>query len=688
MKNKPEFTAYALGELDKKEEEELLVLLKENGASSEDIEKEAQVIRDIGVSLTEEFKQDDSLRLSVVQREAVFPKTSVPIWKKLFMGAGLSASCVVALLMIPEVRQYGENRLLESVDNVFSKTDTLSDSEAPVVNAIPVRPGNSVASKSRRQKKGASTLNKVGGRNTISNESLAFDIAGGGGSGGGVKYSGDYGKRSARSKNPFAALSGHRHVRADKANREAYDKIDANPYILVMNQALSTFSVDVDTASYANMRRFLFQGNMPPKDSIRVEELINYFNYDYDMSFKKHPVAVRVDSSISPWNKKRKLVRVALQADTPSNLINAKKNLVFLLDVSGSMRNPKKLPLLVESMKLLVRKLKPEDTISLVVYAGAAGVVLEPTAASEKIKIFKALARLGAGGSTNGGAGIKLAYKLAKEQFVDGGVNRVILATDGDFNVGTSSQSTLISLVEEKAKSNIFLTVIGLGMGNYQDSLLEKLSNRGNGNYAYIDSLSEANKLFNIDLEKNLTTVAKDVKVQVEFNPSLVQAYRLIGYENRMLKAQDFNNDKKDAGEMGAGHSVTAIYEIVLKDEKLDINDIDKLKYQKQVKIKVSKKSDELLTVKVRYKKPTESKSTKFDIVLANEKNEFKAMDNDFRFATAVASFGMKLRNDKTVDGLRYTDIKNMAKSAKGSDSHDFREEFIELIDFAKQIDK
>ena len=639
MKSTSDLTTYALGNLPEDERKELLEKLLSSGLTKPEIDEEVSNLKHIETVLNSEFQKDEMLRLDVEKRESLFPKKNFITWKKIMLGLSLSFAGVFSFVIIKE----------DSLDSLMGTTYTKSPEL--VGNLESGQESYSMARSSARSiNKGSKRkeLKKIG----IAPQPTMMDMAA-----------------------------------SEEFNRENYEKVETNPYTLVLNQPLSTFSVDVDTASYANMRRFLMRGSLPPKDSIRVEELINYFGYQYDVDFNNHPVGIKVDQSISPWNKNRKLVRVALKADSPSKLTQARKNLVFLLDVSGSMNAPKKLPLLVDSIKLMVRKLRPTDTISVITYAGASGVVLKATEASEKIKIFKALQSLRPSGGTNGEAGIKGAYKIAKENYIKDGVNRVILATDGDFNVGVSSDGDLVRLIEEKAKENIFLTVVGLGMGNFQDALLEKISNKGNGNYAYIDSLQEANKLFNVDLEKNLTTVAKDVKVQVEFNPNKIKAYRLIGYENRLLAAQDFNNDKKDAGEMGAGHTVTALYEVILPDEEIEASKIDDLKYQNKTKAEKND-SNELLTVKVRYKNPTEDKSTKFDVVLNDSDQAFKSMDSDFRFAAAVASFGMKLRDDNLVNELRYKDISSMASEAKGSDPYRFREEFIELIDFAKQIDK
>lgn len=685
MQNRPEFTAYALGEHENQEEFKLQLL--EEGHSEEEIELEAKKVRDIAAVVKEEFKKDDSIRLSVEQREKLFPKQQKRNWMKIFGITGAAALVTLtSVSLLEQNKKTGANQSkLPSIDSVFNSSEVVLDEieggseRAKVSSNKPVKVSSNEARRARQgMPKGKSLKKKFGGNRAM----MEADFAGASIAGSGGMVADDEMFIPA----PGTPFPDPQVQPKETSNREAYDKIDVNPYLSVAQNPLSTFSVDVDTASYSNMRRFLEGGNLPPKDSIRVEEIINYFNYDYKMDYSKHPVAVDVAQADSPWTKGRKIVRVGLQTDMPKDLLSANKNLVFLLDVSGSMNNYKKLPLLKESLKILLKKMDKNDTISIVVYAGASGVVLEPTPASERLKILKALDNLSAGGSTNGGAGIEAAYKLAKQGFIKNGVNRVILATDGDFNIGTTSQSELIDLVEEKAKDDIFLTVVGLGMGNYQDSMLEKLSNRGNGNYAYIDSIFEANKLFNVDLEKNLVTVAKDVKVQVEFNPAKVEAYRLIGYENRKLAAQDFNNDKKDAGEMGAGHSVTALYEIVPKGQKIDLPKIDKLKYAKEVK--QASDSNDLLTVKIRYKLPTETKSVKFEKSLEDKKIAFEKANQEFRFATAAASFAMKLRGDKLVKGLSYRDIESMAKESRGPDINGFREDMINLIKISKEVDR
>ncbi|MCH8873590.1 VWA domain-containing protein, partial [candidate division KSB1 bacterium] len=389
-------------------------------------------------------------------------------------------------------------------------------------------------------------------------------------------------------------------------NTEEYSKINDNVFLSPGTNPLSTFSIDVDAASYANVRRFLNSGQLPYKDAVRIEELVNYFNYDYEDPKGEHPFSVTTEVSQAPWNPDHKLVHIGLQGKKLDYEDMKPSNLVFLVDVSGSMKSPNKLSLLKSAFKLLVKNLDDRDRIAIVAYAGAAGLVLPSTPVKERSTILSALDKLEAGGSTAGGAGIKLAYKVAKENLIEDGNNRVILATDGDFNVGVSSTSELVRTIEEKRNDGIFLTICGFGMGNYKDGRMESISNAGNGNYFYIDNILEAEKVFVKEMRATLFTIAKDVKIQIEFNPAKVQAYRLIGYENRMLKSEDFNDDKKDAGELGAGHTVTALYEIIPVGVKSDfIKSVDELKYQKG-EVTNQASSDELMTVKLRYKKPKE----------------------------------------------------------------------------------
>jgi Ca-activated chloride channel family protein len=430
------------------------------------------------------------------------------------------------------------------------------------------------------------------------------------------------------------------------------------------------------------VRRFLNNGQQPPADAVRIEEMVNYFTYDYPQPRGEHPFSITTNYMAAPWNEKHQLVQIGLQGKKIATGNLPASNLVFLLDVSGSMSSPNKLPLLKSSLKMLVNEMRKEDKVSIVVYAGAAGMVLEPTNGNNKQKIIDALDQLQSGGSTAGGAGIILAYKTAKEHFIAGGNNRVILATDGDFNIGASSNESMEDLIEDKRNDGIFLTVLGFGMGNYKDSKMEILADKGNGNYAYIDNLQEAQKVLVNEFGGTLFTIAKDVKIQVEFNPSVVQAYRLIGYENRKLNDEDFNNDKKDAGELGSGHTVTALYEIVPVGIKSDfVGSIDPLKYQQEIDEKISttaSNSEELLTVKFRYKDPEGTKSKMISKTL--EKTDLVKKDQNMEWAAAVTSFGMLLRASEYKGDMNYDDVIQLAKNAKGEDEYGYRSEFIQLV--------
>ena len=465
---------------------------------------------------------------------------------------------------------------------------------------------------------------------------------------------------------------------------ESYQAISENGFKRPSTDPLSTFSIDVDAASYSNMRRFINQGQLPPKDAVRIEEMINYFKYDYAEPTGNHPVNITTEVSQAPWNKKHHLLKVGLKAKTIDHQKLPPANLVFLIDVSGSMQGQNRLELLKTSFKLLTDQLRPQDKVAIVVYAGAAGVVLPSTPGNQKTKIKEALSRLEAGGSTAGGAGIRLAYELASESFVKGGNNRIILATDGDFNVGASSDSDMQRLIEDKRKSGVFLTVLGFGMGNLKDSKMETLANKGNGNYAYIDNLTEAKKVLINEFGATLFTVAKDVKLQLEFNPSKVQAYRLIGYENRLLNSEDFKDDQKDAGELGAGHTVTALYEIIpvgLTSEFL--KNAEGLKYQRPAPFK---NSSELLTVKMRYKKPAEDLSREIAVVVADKITLLENASPDLKFAAALATFGMLLRESEFKQEASFEDMIKLARDAKGRDEDGFRAEFITLAENAKLL--
>ena len=466
-------------------------------------------------------------------------------------------------------------------------------------------------------------------------------------------------------------------------NTETYSKTDENGFRRASDDPLSTFSIDVDTASYANVRRFLNTGALPPADAVRIEELVNYFRFDYAVPTGDRPVAITTEIGPCPWAPSHRLVLVGLNARPITDSRTPPRNLVFLLDVSGSMSSPDKLPLVKTAMRMLTATLTPADRVAIVVYAGASGVALPSTSGAHKTRIEQAIADLTPGGSTNGAAGIRQAYDLAAQSFIDGGINRVILATDGDFNVGTTSQGELIRLIEEKRERGVFLSVLGVGTGNLKDSTMEQLANRGNGNYSYLDSLHEARRVLVAEAGATLMTVAKDVKVQVEFNPARVGAYRLIGYENRVLAARDFNDDRKDAGEMGAGHTVTALYEIVPPGESIEAPGIDPLKYQTAPRIAPRTGADELATVKVRYKAPEGETSQLMSVPVHDRAG---VMSANLGFASAVVQFGMLLRGSDHAGHATWAEAAAQARRHRGPDADGYRAEFVRLIDLAAAL--
>ncbi len=463
-------------------------------------------------------------------------------------------------------------------------------------------------------------------------------------------------------------------------NTEEYDAIHENIFHGALQNPLSTFSIDVDAASYSNMRRYIQNGQRPPVDAVRIEEMINYFDYNYQQPKNDDPFSIYTEISIAPWNEKHRLVHIGLQGKKIATENLPASNLVFLIDVSGSMDAPNKLPLLKASFKMLVEQLREQDRVAIVVYAGAAGLVLPSTSGSEKRTIINALENLQAGGSTAGGAGIQLAYAVAKQNFRQGGNNRVILATDGDFNVGESSNGSMERLIEQKRNDGVFLTVMGFGMGNYKDSKMEILADKGNGNYAYIDNILEAQKVLVKEFGGTMFTIAKDVKIQIEFNPAKVQAYRLIGYENRMLKSEDFNNDKKDAGELGSGHTVTALYEIIPVGVESEFYKINELKYQKTKLTSEAEGSRELMTVKLRYKKPDGEVSKLIVHPLIDGNTLLPKTSQDFRWSASVAAFGMLLRDSEYVKGFSYENVMQLAQGSRGEDPDGYQAEFINLV--------
>ncbi len=469
-------------------------------------------------------------------------------------------------------------------------------------------------------------------------------------------------------------------------NTEAYDHIVENVFLGVATNPLSTFSIDVDRASYSNVRRFINQGHRPPKDAVRIEELINYFTYDYPDPNGDHPFSITTEVTDAPWNPIHKLVRIGIQGERVDTRDLPPSNLVFLLDVSGSMQSPDKLPLLKASFRMLVNELRPQDRVAIVVYAGAAGLVLPSTPGDEKGKILDAIEALEAGGSTAGGAGIVLAYKVAHENHIDGGNNRVILATDGDFNVGASSDAEMVRLIEQKRQQGTFLTVLGFGTGNLKDAKMEKLADHGNGNFAYIDNLMEARKVLVTEIGGTLLTIAKDVKIQVEFNPTRVQAYRLIGYENRLLANEDFNDDRKDAGELGAGHSVTALYEVIPVGvtSRFEIGGVDPLRYQSPGTRTPTSGSQELLFVRLRYKQPDGNESR---LIEQPVRDVLAEPSSDLRFAAAVAGFGMILRESEYCGDWTLSEVVRLARGAIGEDAQGYRAEFVRLVEAVNSME-
>jgi Ca-activated chloride channel homolog len=483
-----------------------------------------------------------------------------------------------------------------------------------------------------------------------------------------------------------APLAVNQQGRDEGMSREGYETRDENPFVDTRSQPLSTFSIDVDTAGYANLRRFLQrERRLPPRDAVKIEEMVNYFPYSYAGPTGDVPFAVNTEISSAPWKDSHRLVRVALQGRRMDTARLPPSNLVFLLDVSGSMETPDKLPLLKNALALLVNEMRAKDRVAIVVYAGAAGMVLPSTSGAHKDQILAALSQLQAGGSTAGAAGIELAYKVAHDNFIRGGNNRVILATDGDFNVGTSSDAELVRLIEAKREQGVFLTVLGFGTGNYQDAKMEKLADKGNGNHAYIDTLSEARKVLVSEMGGTLFTIAKDVKLQIEFNPAKVKAYRLIGYENRMLAARDFNDDKKDAGELGAGHSVTAFYEVIPAGSTEKVPDVDALKYQK-VQTTTAAGSDELMTVKLRYKAPAGDKSKLITQTVADQPERLGQTSIDFRFATSVVELGLLLRKSEHKGAASYARLIERARGALGKDPGGYRHAFLDLARDAAKL--
>lgn len=491
------------------------------------------------------------------------------------------------------------------------------------------------------------------------------------------------GKSSRRGKRNAMAFCNYEIMPDMTYNTEGYSTINENNYKNAVETPVSTFSIDVDAASYSNVRRFLSNGEKPPIDAVRIEEMINYFNYNYEQPKGEHPFAIHHEIAECPWSNDNLLLHIGLQGKKIETENLPASNLVFLLDVSGSMNSQNKLPLLKKAFKLLVNQLRPEDKVAIVVYAGSSGLVLPSTNGTEKEEILNALNKLNAGGSTAGAAGLKLAYKTARDNFIDGGNNRIILATDGDFNVGISSNAEMERLIEKERNNGVFISVLGFGMGNYKDDKMEIIADKGNGNYSYIDNILEAKKVLVNEFGGTLHTIAKDVKIQIEFNPAIVEEYRLIGYENRMLNKEDFDNDKKDAGELGSGHNVTALYEIKLANKKKKDQN---LKYQDTKLNAKALSKDEIASVKFRYKNPKGRKSILITEEIPMNVCSEQDLSENFQFSAAVAGFGLLLRESKHKGKCNYKMLIDLAQNSKGKDEEGYRGEFIRLMKLAKHL--
>ena len=676
--NDSKWTAYVLNELNDRER----AAVEQEIAAHPEARKLVDEIRETTGLLTAALTREPAIELTDVQKQRIELAADerpsgrsirFPVWGPVALGA--AAALVVAVLGI---QQHLQKR--PAYEHEFQSTDspvTLSGEALPGQRenlemsdfsiATPPEVGFAVPASRRTQERlrvrdGDSLMTKglyagrAGGHSTIMAPSM-------------------YAPQESALASPLII----------SPSLDDFQEIRPNTFQRVTDHPLSTFSIDVDTASYSVVRKFLSEGRLPPKDAVRIEELINYFPYDYQPPRDGKPFASHMEIAPCPWRPEHHLVRIALKGREIPAAERPALNLTYLIDVSGSMNMPNRLPLVKRSLQALVKQLDERDRVAIVVYAGAAGLVLPSTSGGDSQAILNAIERLQAGGSTAGGAGIQLAYQTARAHFQSNAVNRVILCTDGDFNVGLTQRGDLERLIEEEAKSGVFLTVLGFGMGNYKDSTLELLSNKGNGNYAYIDDFSEARKVLVDQMLGTMITIAKDVKIQVEFNPAVVAGYRLIGYENRMLKKEDFNNDKVDAGEIGAGHTVTALYELIPVGQPFpDVPEVDALKYQ--VPTSPAAGETEALTVKMRYKEPDGDTSTKLEFPLSADALKATEPSRDFRFASAVAGFGMLLRESEQRGSITYDQVITLAESSLGDDRLGYRAEFIKLVRNAKSL--
>ena len=733
----PRLTAYALDEMDEQERAAFEALL----ADDPDAQAEVEAIRDVAGQLTQELAGEPCPALTAEQKQSVqdeaTARRSVPrLWRVVGTVAGLAAAATILVgVFLPALNQPREKRRASSAGNrkvaglplrttgedggrllapgavgrlaqeldgkgtvdeeradgslghppelAMGNADAGATEKAKAVR----RPWGSLRQRQKAGEEPATTpiVTKVTRQMVMKPAAKSLSTAMPASVAPAKPAPGTPAVPRPRPESGAAEMWGA-DTGQEGFNREAYDRIVDNPFLAVSTNRLSTFSIDVDTASYANIRRFLKRRQLPPKDAVRIEEMVNYFVYDYPQPTGSDPFSVNVEVAGCPWKSDHRLVRIGLKGKEIDADKRPASNLVFLLDVSGSMRSPNKLPLLKQAMKMLVNNLGENDSVAITVYAGASGLVLPSTTGDRKEVILEALERLQAGGSTNGGAGIQLAYRTATEGFIEGGINRVILATDGDFNVGVTSEGDLTRLIEEKAKSGVFLTVLGFGSGNYQDARLEKLADKGNGNYAYVDTRAEARKVLVEQMGATLVTIAKDVKIQVEFNPAQVTAYRLIGYENRLLRKEDFNDDTKDAGEIGAGHTVTAFYEVVPRGVPIELPNVDALKYQVPKPTPRGEAAHELLTVKLRYKQPDGDRSKLLQVPVVDDESSYGKASNDYKFAGAVAAFGMILRESPYKGSASLDGVLELADEAMPESASPYRREFLELVRAAKQL--
>ena len=727
----PRLTAYALGELESEDER---IEIEKALDGSEELTQIVTQIRQTAALMTEELQKEPSPGLAPKHQQRIESELEGPggffslhVGKWAFGGALAAAACLIfAAVLTPNLLQSKSDgntvvayrsREINALSSLSSPSDErLAEEADPNTDfgnrryqaeqtGAPVRNEDLEVVAQMEVPAAASKLRKSEPESQTAPSAPAAGMVGGE-----IRESAQVGRSRADTPAPAERGAGSyldssssrpkreaeapavvadarpRDISGPDFNTEAYDRIEDNRFLQATQNPLSTFSIDVDTASYAVVRRFLQGGTLPPKDAVRIEEMLNYFSYNYPVPSQEGPFSASVEVAQAPWALEHRLVRIGLKGQELEMEQRPSSNLVFLLDVSGSMQPANRLPLLKNAMRLLVDRLGEKDRVAIVVYAGASGLVLPSTSSNQKGEILAALENLRAGGSTNGGSGIRLAYQTAVSNFIAGGVNRVILATDGDFNVGTTNQGDLTRLIEDNAKSGVFLTVLGFGMGNYKDSTLEKLADMGNGNYAYIDTINEARKVLVDEINSTLVTIAKDVKIQIEFNPLQVSAYRLIGYENRLLRKEDFNDDTKDAGEIGAGHTVTALYEIVPAGRGLQIPGVDPLKYQTPMGTTDVAQSGELLTLKLRYKRPDGETSRLLEFPVRDGDKAYSQASQDFKFAAAVASFGMILRQSPYQGNGTLAAVLELAQEGKGSDPHGYREEFLELVKQAIEL--